>query len=364
MTHRIKFTLVASFAFCVLLIVGLVSFQSSALRTLERLHQQSLKRSVDMEVATDAQHIGEELALVIDDAIITRDLVAAARLWNAAKRDSLAMLQKVDDATAIPGEEARVKQAREAINDILAAYEKELLPLLRKEGAMPGPIVNLDARIDRRVQDIDAALQWVAKSMSDDNRQAAGEFQAVLSSTNRLSRIVSLVGIGAALAGFALTFRLIARPLAEITQAATMMARGNYIIELTHQSNDETGPLAAAFKDMLDNVRRRTAEMERSNELLVREVSDRKLAGEQLQQAFDDLQDASRVAFSTRAVSSKSSSDILSPIRIGERMSDEDFEETALVLKATRSATNARQCGLRLLVEAQRAREVEERLTA
>jgi len=352
MTHRIKLTLVASFAFCVLLIVGLVAFQSFALSSLEHLHQQSLKRSVAMEVATDAQHIGEELALIIDNAIITRDMATTARLWDAANRNSLTMLQKVDEATDIPGEEARVKQAKQASSDIVAAYEQELLPLLRKGVGLQGPIADIDARIDRRVRDIDAALQWVAKSMSDDNQLAAGEFHAVLSSTNRLSRIVSLVGIGAALAGFALTFRLIARPLAEITQAATMVSRGNYIIELTDRANEETGPLVAAFKDMLDHVKSRTAEMERSNEQLLREVGDRKQAAAHLQQAYDELKDASRVAALARN------------IRIGERMSDEDFEETALVLKATRSAVNARQCGLRLLVEARRAREVEERLTA
>jgi hypothetical protein len=46
----------------------------------------------------------------------------------------------------------------------------------------------------------------------------------------------------------------------------------------------------------------------------------------------------------------------------GERMSDEDLEDLALVMKMTRSATNARQCGLRLLEETRRAREAEARL--
>lgn len=47
---------------------------------------------------------------------------------------------------------------------------------------------------------------------------------------------------------------------------------------------------------------------------------------------------------------------------IGGRMSDEDLEELALVLKMTRSATNARQCGLRLLEETRRARDAEQQL--
>lgn len=352
MKLHIKHALVFSFAFCVLLVVGLVAFQSSALRTLERLHQESLKRSAEMEVATDAQHIGEELALVIDNAVISRDMVTTARKWNAKKTESQATLQNVAAAVDIPGEEARVKQAREAINDIVAAYEQELLPLLQKGGAMPGPIGDLNAHIDRRASDIDAALEWVAKSMSDDNQRAAGEFRAVLLSTNRLGVIVSFIGIGAALVGFAVTFRLIARPLAELTQAAAEVARGNYIIELAHHSSYGTGPLASAFADMLGKVKNRTAEMERSKEMLVREVGDRKQAEAQLQRAYDELEAASRATAMARSA------------RVGERMPDQDFEEAAQVLKMTRSATNARQCGLRILAEARRARETEEKLTA
>jgi HAMP domain-containing protein len=351
MSLNIKHALIASFAFCVLLIVGLVAFQSSALGTLERLYREALRRSAEMELATDAQHIGQDLALVIDNAIINRDMATTARQWDAAKRDSLAMLQNVADAVDVPGEEARVKQAREAINDIVAAYEQELLPLLLKASSVPGPVAGLDARIDRRVLDIDAALQWVAKSMSDDNQRAAGEFHAVLSSTNRLGRIVSLIGIGAALAGFVVTTRLIARPLAEITRAAKEVSRGNYIIELA-QHDEEAGVLVSAFKDMLEQVKMRTAEMERSNEVLLREVGDRKQAEAQLQQAYDELKAAALVAAMARDMHN------------GARMPDADLEETALVLKMTRSATNARQCGLRILAEARRAREVEERLLA
>jgi hypothetical protein len=50
-------------------------------------------------------------------------------------------------------------------------------------------------------------------------------------------------------------------------------------------------------------------------------------------------------------------------VQIGERMSDQDFEDVALVLKMTRSASNARQSGLRILAEARRARDAEEQLT-
>lgn len=352
MRGSVKHALVASFGFSVLLIVGLVAYHAVALQTLGRLYQRTLKRSSDMEVATDAQHIGEDLYLVIANAVINRDLVASARLWDAAKRDNLAKLQKVADSADIPEEIARVKQAREAFDDIVAIYEQELLPLVQKGGSLAGPIADIDARIDARVVDIDTALQRVAKMESDEDQVAAGEFRAVLIRTNGLGLIVSLIAIGVALSSFAVTTRLISRPIAEMTRAATEVGKGNYLVELTHGSTDETEALEDAFKSMLVEVKGRTAEMERANEQLLLEVGDRKRRSAELQLAYDELQAASRVLAIARDA------------RIGERMSNEDLEEMAAVLKMTRSATNARQCGLRILAEARRAREAEAGLMA
>jgi phosphoglycerate-specific signal transduction histidine kinase len=147
------------------------------------------------------------------------------------------------------------------------------------------------------------------------------------------------------------TTRLIARPLAEMTRAVLEVRKGNYEIAIAHDSGDAAGALAEALEGMLGEVKTRTDEMERSNERLLREIGDRRQAEAQLQQAYDELRAASRVAAMAKGMQS------------GERMSDADFEEMASVLKMTRSATNARQCGLRILAEARRAREAEAMLT-
>ena len=74
MKISIKKKLAAGFGVCVLLMALLVSCNISALLRLESLYHETYRRSIEVEQATDAQHIGEDLYLVISNAVINRDL--------------------------------------------------------------------------------------------------------------------------------------------------------------------------------------------------------------------------------------------------------------------------------------------------
>ena len=293
MRHSIRTKLVVSFGFCVLLIVTMVGFNHSALQKLDKLYQETFKLSLDMELATDAAHIGENLYLVIANAVINRDMATTERLWAAAKIENLEKLQKVALAAgalaAGTEEESKVREAREAFEDIIRIFEQEMLPLLRSGAVVPGPLADVDARIDAKIEAIALALQSVARSMSAENLNASKEFRAVLVNTDRFGLTVSLIWVGAALFTSTLTIRKIVRPLSEMTRAALEMEKGNYLIELAHQSRDETGMLASAFRAMSGQVQRRTAELRESNEHLHREISERRLTEERLRKAHDEL---------------------------------------------------------------------------
>src|SRR6266508_2628031 len=288
MRHSIRTKLVVSFGFCVLLIVTMVGFNHSALQKLDKLYQETFKLSLDMELATDAAHIGENLYLVIANAVINRDMATTERLWAAAKIENLEKLQKVALAAGTE-EESKVREAREAFEDIIRIFEQEMLPLLRSGAVVPGPLADVDARIDAKIEAIALALQSVARSMSAENLNASKEFRAVLVNTDRFGLTVSLIWVGAALFTSTLTIRKIVRPLSEMTRAALEMEKGNYLIELAHQSRDETGMLASAFRAMSGQVERRTAELRESNEHLHREISERRLTEERLRKAHDEL---------------------------------------------------------------------------
>lgn len=275
MKNNINNKLVAGFGFCLLLIISVVGFNYSALRKLDNLYQETLRRSVNMELATDAQHIGDEMYVVIANAVINHDLARSEKEWAACKKEGLEKLLKVAEVCETPEEKANVREAEQAINDIIRIYEQEMLPLIRAVATVPGPISSVDAQLDKRIAAIDVTLEWVARSMSEKNQRAAREYDVILRQTRGFGFAVSLAGILAAIGITALTTRQIVRPLIEITGAALEIKKGNYLVRPKHHSDDEIGVLADAFRDMSDKVEKRTAELQASNELLQQEIFER-----------------------------------------------------------------------------------------
>jgi signal transduction histidine kinase len=280
--NRIQNKLAAGFGLCLLLLVVVVGFNFTALRKLDTLYRETMKHSEDMELATDAQHIGEDLYMIIVNALVNRDMTKSERDWSVGKFETWEILNKVTAAVDNPKEEVKVRVAWGAYDEIIRLYEKEMLPLIKKGAAIPGRLADIDTQIDRKIEEIDLALQWVARSMSDDNQKAAREFHAVLAGTLRFGLAISLIGVVVAITVSALTTRLIVRPLEEITRAALELEKGNTLIELKHQSADETGVLASAFRDMAGEVAKRTDELQASNEHLEREIGERKVVEEEV----------------------------------------------------------------------------------
>jgi len=290
MKNNINFKLTGGFGLCVLLLVAVVGFNFSALRKLDKLYHEAVKRTGEMELTTDAQHIGEDLYQVIGNAVINRDMAKTEQLWSASKKVNLTKLQKVAEIADTPEEQAMVRNAQAALADIFRIYEQEMLPLIKKGEAVPGPLADIDARLDMRIDAIELVLQRFAKTISDENRQASKEYHQVLTNTIRAGLAMSVIGVLAALAVSVLTTRRIIRPLSEITRATLEMKKGNYPVELHYQSADELGALADTFRDMSGQVEKRTAELKESNELLQQEVDERKVAEEEVRRLNEDLE--------------------------------------------------------------------------
>src|SRR6266702_4213975 len=130
--NSIKNSLAIGFGISMLLLVAIIGLNYSALRKLEKLYQETLKRSADMELTSDAQHIGEDMYMIIANAVINRDMAKTEREWAAAKTENLAKFQKVALAAETVEEKAKVKEAQNAYDEIVLIYEKEMLPLIMK----------------------------------------------------------------------------------------------------------------------------------------------------------------------------------------------------------------------------------------
>jgi len=262
MKNSICKKLAFGFGFGVLMMVAIFGFNISGLKKLNRLNRLSVQKAVEMELATDVQHIGEDQYLIISNALINRNMVKSGRDWDDGKIENRAKLQKVAAVADTPEEKSKVSEAREAFEGMILIYEQEMLPLLKSGSQVTTQLAEIDARIDRKIEVIDQALQLVAESMSDDNQRAAKEFHNVLASTIRSGLVISLAGVIAAIIISTLATRQIVRPLSTITRAAMEIEKGNYLVDLKHNSGDEIGILANAFRKMSGQVERHTAELE------------------------------------------------------------------------------------------------------
>ena len=119
LNNSISKKLAAGFGLCLLLIVAVVGYNSSALHKLEKLYQETLKRSGHHELATHAEHVGIEMYQIIANALINRDLAKSDREWVVCKKESLEKLSKVAKVVETPQEQANVKEAEQALNDII-----------------------------------------------------------------------------------------------------------------------------------------------------------------------------------------------------------------------------------------------------
>lgn len=282
MKYSIKHKLAASFGLCVLMMMAIVVFNFAALQKLEKHYQRTAKRSADMILATDAQHIGQDLDMVITDAVIHRNIAKIEEDWAARKLASREILQRMGSVADTPEEHAGMREAESAFAGIVRIFEEEMLPLIKQGGVERGPLAILDLRIHKQITVIDQALGKNKASMAAENRAAESDYRAVQAGSTQFGLAIALLGVLAALVVSALTTRRIVQPLVEITNAAQEIKKEKYPDDLRFQSNDEIGALTAAFCDMADQVKRRTIELQTSNAQLQREIGERTAAEEEV----------------------------------------------------------------------------------
>ena len=280
--NSIGVKLAVGFGFCILLLAIMVGLNFTALQSLEKLYRKTLRNATAAELASDAQHIGSDLGVVIGNAIINRDMPESDREWATAKEESLAKIQKLAEIADTQEEQDLISQARAALVDLIRSYEQEMLPIIMKGGGVPGPISDVDARLDTRIEAISLALERMAKIESDERLADSREFHTILKDIINSGITISLVGLMAALLMAILTTRRIVRPLSEVTRAALDLAEGNYRAGLDFRSDDETGVLASTFRIMAERVEKRTLELEKTNEQLRKEIADRKQVEEEV----------------------------------------------------------------------------------
>ena len=290
MKKSINKKLAAGFGLCLLLLVAVVGYNYCALQKLEILYEDALIHSRNLKLAAIAQHAGKDMHQIIADSVINRDLVNSNQKWVICKKESLEKLRDLAKVVTTPQEQTKVREAEEAINEIIRVYELEMLPLLYAGAAVPGTLAAIDDQLDKCLIEIDMALQEVTRFMSEKNSKAKAEYGVVLERTNYFGLVISLAAVLAVIVSTILVTRQIVGPLSEMTWAALEIKKGNYLVELKHTSSDEIGVLSDAFREMSQQVERRTQELQTTNEQLRRETGERRQAEEVINRLYAELE--------------------------------------------------------------------------
>lgn len=130
--NSIKYKLGSGFGVCLMLLIVVMGLNYLALNRLESIYHEVLKRSADMELATDAQHIGHELYEVIADAVINRDLTQTEWDWSEKKTESILELQQVTAVADTPEEHAKVVEGHKNLDELVLIFEIEMLPPIKR----------------------------------------------------------------------------------------------------------------------------------------------------------------------------------------------------------------------------------------
>ncbi|MBN3962389.1 ATP-binding protein [Nostoc sp. NMS8] len=117
-------------------------------------------------------------------------------------------------------------------------------------------------------------------------------YQAALATAHKNILVTSVISLGcsifALIAGYLLSIT-ISKPIKQLQQAVMNLAEGKLNTRVSIRSHDEIGELATSFNKMADDLQSSRNELINANEQLRDEITERKLAEAELQQALKDL---------------------------------------------------------------------------
>ena len=172
--------------------------------TFERgLSELSAEHSISVEGEDNALRItkaaamGAELYQIVADGEINLNLAETRKDWAEERRQAEAKFSSVETIATTDEERSLLRDARQHYTAMVDLFEKEMLPVLEKEGRATEVTKEIDGRIDEKAAALAEALQAFADFNFKEAEAAKAAFVAQQASTQRLVLIV--IGIGALL---------------------------------------------------------------------------------------------------------------------------------------------------------------------
>ncbi len=251
---KISQKLIVSFAIVIGLFVMVSIYQLSQQSRLAKLQDEGALRANALTNAKEVESMGTKLYQVVADAVINRDLANSQRVWEEVKEDAkgdIANLEKIVDTNV---ERDLLKEAKGHIDEFIALFENEMLPLLKADGSMED-IQKIDAKFDEILTGLTIPINKLVSFIEAENSAADKVFDSTTTNVFTVSIIVNIIAIVIAIIFTYVLVNLIAKPLKLGVDFAKEIAEGNLMADLDVDQKDEVGILAEALKEMVGKLK-------------------------------------------------------------------------------------------------------------
>lgn len=248
--------LLVGFGLVILILVSLVVYNTIVLTNISKLQDEGAKRAKEAEIITETAAQGVKFYQIIANSIINHELVQSRADWDNEKKTARANLEKVKSIVNSDKENESLSEAETRYQELIATYEKEMLPILEKTNLVTDDIRVLDGKIDDLVESFSGHLKDIKESLQKESEEGDRVFDSTIGSIRFISLLLAIIGsILSIIVGNRITVS-ITKPIVKIVDQANLIADGDLRVEKLHiDSKDETGMLAASFTKMTEQLK-------------------------------------------------------------------------------------------------------------
>lgn len=253
-----------------LVVMEYQTLKSLAIKENEAGERYELAAKIDL-----VSGIGADLYRVIADAEINFDMTATEKDWKEAKANYQLQMDEINKIRSDNVSEVELKAAETSVATVIAIFENEMLPELKRSEGITPQIKALDDKIDKSVD----AVEKNFKTLADHAEKEAGKYDQLFDTQAEedIHNALMVLGVGAlvVLCSTIYLVRQVSKPIKAMTDVMTTLAQGNTSAEIpSRDRKDEIGNMAAAvqvFKENMIETERMRAEQEKMKAAAERE---------------------------------------------------------------------------------------------
>ncbi len=255
--HKIIFILSITLA----IFIGVSIYSVVEVNKLHRLQEDVSKRGADAIVMHEGSLMGHKMYLVIADAEINRNLVATERDWKAVMDELKSNFELMEKIVDTDKEKELLEEAKNVKNQLIALFEDEMLPLLKKKEneKIAAKLRQLDADIDRKVEELEAPLVKIKESLELKNTQADKHYNEASTSIVNMLILACLLAVLISVVLtvlVSLNIKKVIKGIIEQTRILTNAAfEGNLSLRANpEKTNKEFRDIVLGFNETLDTL--------------------------------------------------------------------------------------------------------------